>query len=208
MVATATQAGQLPRGEDIRTADYPIELLFLRRWSPRAMSGERLTKEEMLTLFEAARWAPSTYNEQEWRFLYAVRDTPNWPILFDLLVEGNRAWCQRAALLCVIIAHKVFSRNGKPNPVHVFDSGLAFENLALQGAAMGLVVHGMQGFDFEKARIALDVPDDYAVCAMFAAGRPGDPNQLPPELREREVPSQRKPVSEIICEGRFAFRTV
>jgi nitroreductase len=205
-VTIATHAGQLPKAEDFRSADHPIEPLFLRRWSPRAMSGERLSEEEMLTLFEAARWAPSTYNEQEWRFLYALRDTPNWPIFFDLLVEGNRVWCQRAALLCVITAHKVFARNGKPNPVHVFDSGMAFENLALQGAAIGLVVHGMQGFDFEKARTVLNVPDDYVVCAMFAAGRPGDPNQLPPEMRKREVPSQRKPLREIICEGRFGFR--
>lgn len=202
----AMKGGQLPQGENYRTADYPIESIFVHRWSPRAMSGEPISQEQMLTLFEAARWAPSTYNEQEWRFLYALRDTPNWPIFFDLLVEGNRTWCERAAMLCVIAAHKLFQRNGKPNPVHVFDAGLAFENLALQGAAMGLVVHGMQGFDFEKARTALAIPDDYAVCAMFAAGQPGDPNELPEAMREREEPSQRKPVSEIICEGRFAFR--
>jgi nitroreductase len=206
ILASTRRGAKLPKGEDHRTAEHPIESIFVRRWSPRAMSGEPLSKEEMLTLFEAARWAPSTYNEQEWRFLYAVRGTPNWPTFFDLLVEGNRVWCERAGILCVIIAHKVFQRNGKPNPVHVFDAGLAFENLALQGAAMGLVVHGMQGFNFEKARAALAVPDDYAVCAMFAAGHPGDPNDLPAELREREEPSQRKPVSEIICEGRFAFR--
>ena len=157
----------------------------------------------MLTLFEAARWAPSTYNEQEWRFLYAIRDTPHWPLFFELLKEANQAWCQKAALLSVIVAHKVFQWNGAPNPVHVFDSGLAFENLALQGAAMGLVVHGMAGFDFVKARTALNIPEDYAVCAMFAAGKPGDPDELPPELLEREKPSPRKPVREIIIEGRF-----
>jgi nitroreductase len=195
--------GQLPRAEDYRTADHPIESLFVRRWSPRAMSGEPITREEMLTLYEAARWAPSTYNEQEWRFLYALRDTPNWAPFFDLLVEGNRVWCQRAAMLVVILAHKVFARNGKPNPVHLFDCGLAFENLALQGSVMGLVVHGMQGFDYDKARRVLAVPDDYAVVAMFAVGRPGDPNDLPAEVREREVPTPRKPVSEIIREGPF-----
>ena len=194
---------QLPKAEAHRKADYPIEFIFVRRWSPRCMSGEAITETEMLTLFEAARWAPSTYNEQEWRFLYARRDTPQWPAFFDLLMEGNRAWCHKAALLSVILAHKVFQRNGKPNPVHVFDSGLAFENLALQGTAMGVVVHGMQGFDFEKARKSLSVPDDYAVCAMFAAGRPGNPDELGPELRRREVPSPRKPVLEIICEGSF-----
>lgn len=170
------------------------------------MTGEPISEKEMLTLFEAARWAPSTYNEQEWRFLYARRDTPQWPIFFNLLVEGNQRWCVRAALLCVVAAHKVFQQNGKPNPVHIFDSGLAFENLALQGTAMGLVVHGMQGFDFEKARKDLAVPDDYAVCAMFAVGRPGDPAELDPETRAREKPSPRKPVREMICEGKFAFR--
>ena len=192
--------------EHHRKPDYPIESIFVRRWSPRAMSGEPLTETEILTLFEATRWAPSTYNEQEWRFLYARRDTPQWPLFFDLLVEANQTWCRRAALLCVIAAHKLFGRSGKPNPVLVFDSGLAFENLALQGTAMGLLIHGMQGFDFQKARAALSIPDDYAVSAMFAAGKPGDVNDLPPELREREKPSPRKPVSEIICEGRFSFQ--
>ena len=190
---------------DHRKADHPIEPLFLRRWSPRAMSGELITDAEMFTLFEAARWAPSTYNEQEWRFLYARRTTPEWPVFFDLLVDGNRVWCERAAMLVVILAHRVFDRNGKPNPVHLFDCGNAFENLALQGAAMGLVVHGMQGFDFERTRSALAVPEDYAVVAMFAAGRPGDPDELPEKLRDREVPSGRKPLAELICEGAFAF---
>jgi nitroreductase len=194
---------QLPRLETSRKADYPIEPLFVRRWSPRAMSGETISDAEMLTLFEAARWAPSTYNEQEWRFLYARRDTPEWAMFFNLLMEGNRAWCKQAALLSVVIAHKIFQQSGKPNPVHVFDSGLSFENLALQGTVMGLVVHGMAGFDFQKARTDLSVPDDYAVCAMFAVGRPGNPDQLPPEVREREAPSPRKPVREIICEGKF-----
>jgi nitroreductase len=188
-----------------RKADHPIESLFVERWSPRAMSGEALREGEILTLFEAARWAPSTYNEQEWRFLYARRDTPQWPTTFELLVEGNKAWCKNAALLCVIVAHKKFSQNGKPNPVHLFDVGAAFENIALQGTAMGLVVHGMMGFDFDKARTQLKVPDDYDVAAMFAAGRPGLEDVLSEQLRQREKPSDRKPVSQIICEGPFAF---
>ncbi|MCI0331679.1 MAG: nitroreductase family protein [Planctomycetes bacterium] len=190
---------------DYRTPEHPIETLFVARWSPRAMSGEPITDEEMRTLFEAARWAPSTYNEQEWRFLYARRDTPEWPLHFDLLVEGNQAWCANAAMLVVILAHKVFAKNGKPNPVHLFDCGCAFENLALQGTVMGLVVHGMQGFDYDKARTTLSVPDDYAVAAMFAVGQPGELADLPEKLRERETPSDRKPVEEIICEGKFAF---
>jgi nitroreductase len=190
---------------DFRTADHPVETLFVARWSPRAMSGDPISDEELLTLFEAARWAPSTYNEQEWRFLYARRGTPQWQTHFELLVEGNQAWCKDAALLVVILAHKVFERNGKPNPVHLFDSGCAFENLALQGTALGLVVHGMQGFDYDKARTALKVPEDYAVVAMFAVGRPADESVLPEKLRDRETPTDRKPVEQIICEGPFAF---
>jgi nitroreductase len=169
------------------------------------MTGEALRDDELSTLFEAARWAPSTYNEQEWRFLYARRDGAHWQTFFDLLAEGNRAWCHRAAVLVVALSHKVFARNGKPNPVHTFDTGAAFENLALQGTAMGLVVHGMMGFDYERARSALGVPDDYAVDAMFAIGRPGDPDELPEQLRKIEVPSGRKPISEFTREGRFAF---
>jgi nitroreductase len=108
-------------------------------------------------------------------------------------------------MLVVIVAHKVFSRNGTPNPVHLFYVGAAFENIALQGSAMGLVVHGMQGFDFAKAHSSLKVPEDCAVAAMFAAGRPAAADTLPEGLRDREKPSGRKPVSEIICEGTFAF---
>jgi nitroreductase len=99
----------------------------------------------------------------------------------------------------------VFEQSGKENPVHLFDCGNAFENLALQGSAMQLVVHGMQGFDFEKARIVLRVPDDYAVVMMFAVGRPGNPDDLPKPAQEREKPSGRRPARELICEGAFGF---
>jgi nitroreductase len=196
---------KLPDPREYRRADYPIHDLFLRRWSPRAMSGEPLSHDEIMTLFEAARWAPSTYNEQEWRFLYARRDGQHWDTFMGLLVPANQAWCHRAAALVVVISHKVFARNGAPNPVHTFDSGAAFENLALQGAHMNLVVHGMAGFDGARARSALRIPDDWSVEAMIALGRPGDPADLPAELREREVPSGRRPVTETAHEGPFAF---
>lgn len=197
--------GQLPRAADHRKADYPIESIFVNRWSPRAMSGAALTELELMRLFEAARWAPSTYNEQEWRFLFATRQSGHWPTFFNLLMEANQVWCKNAAVLVVVLSHKVFSRNGNPNPVHTFDTGAAFQNLALQGSEMNLVVHGMAGFDRDKARADLNVPDDYEVEAMIALGRPGDPAELPEQLREREVPTGRKPVKEIICEGPFAF---
>ncbi len=194
-----------PSPEEVRTPAYPIEPLIYRRWSPRAMSGEGLSEEELLTLFEAARWAPSTYNEQEWRFLYARRDSLHWGTFFDLLVPGNQSWCHRAAVLVVVLAHKVFAKNGKENPVHLFDCGAAWENLALQATAMNLVAHGLQGFDYAKAREVLKVPDDYAVAAMFVLGRPGDPGELPAEVRSAEKPSDRRPVKESICEGPFGF---
>ena len=188
-----------------RKPDHPIEPLILHRWSPRAMSSEPITRDEMLTLFEAARWAPSTYNEQEWRFLYGLRDTPQWADFFNLLVEPNRVWCVRASMLCLIAAKKTLTQTGKPNPVHLFDCGNAFENLALQGHAMGLVVHGMQGFDWKAAPSALNIPDDFEPAAMFAVGRPGDPALLPEPVRAREKPSGRKPLTELICEGKFFF---
>ena len=188
-----------------RTPDHVVEALFVKRWSPRAMTGEPLAETELMRLFEAARWAPSTYNEQEWRFLYARPDSEHWSTFFGLLVEQNQAWCDKAAVLGVVLSRKVFAKNGKPNPVNVFDSGIAYENLALQGAAMGLVVHGMSGFDFDRARSELNVPEDYNVNAMFAVGHPGDPADLPEAARDKEHPSPRKPVEEIICAGKFGF---
>ncbi|HEY8504386.1 MAG TPA: nitroreductase family protein [Gemmataceae bacterium] len=197
---------RLPDPLDHRKPDHPIEPIFLKRWSPRAMTGEPVTAEELNRLFEAARWAPSTYNEQEWRFLYAHRDTEHWKTFFDLLTEGNQLWCVNAGVLLVVLSHKVFERNGKPNPVHSFDSGSAFENLALQGSVMGLVVHGMAGFDRDKARRDLKVPDDYNVEAMVAIGRPGDPDQLPEKYREMDLnPTGRKKIEEFTREGPFQF---
>ena len=105
-----------PRGHEHRTPDYPIEPLLLDRWSPRSMSGEPLDEAELMRLFEAARWAPSTYNEQEWRFLYARRDTPHWPAFFGLLMEANQAWCDRAARCCSTTGpgRATTSRTGSP----------------------------------------------------------------------------------------------
>ncbi len=188
-----------------RKADHPIFDLFLKRWSPRAMTGEPLTDAELSSLFEAARWAPSTYNEQEWRYLYAKNGSPHWPTFFGLLVEGNQVWCKNAAVLLVVLSKKTFTKNGKTNPVNSFDAGASFENIALQAAHMDLVCHGMQGFDYGRARAELEVPDDYDVEAMVALGRPGDPDQLPAEVKKMETPTGRKPIAEITCEGPFGF---
>jgi len=195
----------LPDPLQHRQAAYPIEEIFLRRWSPRAMSGAPVDQQTLNSLFEAARWAPSTYNEQEWRFLYAHRDKPHWDTYFNMLVEGNQAWCDKAGVLIVVLSKKTFTRNNKPNPVHSFDAGAAFENLALQGAMMGLVVHGMAGFNQSQARTELRIPDDYNTEAMIAIGHPGDPSTLPEGYQDLEKPSDRKPITEISCEGTFAL---
>ncbi len=184
---------------------YPVDELFLDRWSPRAMSGAGLSPEELMTLFEAARWAPSSYNNQPWRILYARRETEQWPAFFGLLVEGNRAWAKDAAALLLFVSKETFDFNGKPYPTHSFDTGAAWENLALQATMLGLVTHGMQGFDYERARTELHIPEGFRVEAMIAVGRPSDPAQLPEKMREREAPSGRKSLAEITCEGTFNF---
>jgi nitroreductase len=193
------------KGSDVRHADYPIEQLFLDRWSARAMTGETIPREELMVLFEAARWAPSSYNNQPWRILYARRDSAHWKLFFDLLVEFNQAWAKNAAALLLFISKTTFDMNGEPSITHSFDTGAAWENLALQGWLKGLVVHGMQGFDYERARTALNIPEGFRVEAMAAVGKPGDPSVLPEELRKRESPGDRRKLDQTICEGPFCF---
>src|ERR1700752_1410903 len=195
----------MTKGTQTRKADYPIDLVFLDRWSPRAMSGEEITEEELLTLFEAARWAPSSYNNQPWRILYARRDTEHWPVFLDLLVEGNRAWAKDAAALLVFVSKTTFDFNGETYPTHSFDTGAAWENLALQAMLKGYVAHGMQGFDYERARTELGIPEGYRVEAMAPVGRPGRTEALPEQYRAREAPSPRKKLAEVVREGKFNF---
>jgi nitroreductase len=193
------------KGSEKRQADHPVEGIFVNRWSPRAMSGEEISREELLTLFEAARWAPSSMNNQPWRILYATRSNRYWPLFFDLLVESNKVWCDRAAALLVVISKTTFE-NGKPCRTHSYDSGSAWMSLALQGSMMGLVVvHGMQGFDYERARIDLGIPEEYQVEAMAALGRPGRIEDLPGQLQERETPNDRRPQAQSVCEGPFSL---
>ncbi|MGQ3413546.1 nitroreductase family protein [Natrinema versiforme] len=186
-----------------RDPDHDIDPLFVNRWSPRAMTGEPLEEDEYLPLFEAARWAPSAFNNQHWRFLVADREDEEWDAFLDLLSENNRAWASDAAVLAVIVSKTTFDHNGEPAPVHSFDTGAAWENLALEGARRDLAVHGMAGFDYERAAAELDVPEEFAVEAMVAIGERAPPETLPEELREREQPSDRKPLSEIVHRGGF-----
>ena len=188
---------------DFRKPDFDIDQIFLNRWSPRSMSGDEISRDLLFSLFEAARWAPSSNNNQPWRFLYARRNTDYWPIFFDLLTEQNKIWAKNAAVLIVVISKKTFDYNEKPARTHSYDTGAAWENLALQGSLKALVVHGMQGFDYDKARIALNIPDVFQVEAMIAIGKPGKKEDLPESLQEREMPSPRKNLSEIVMEGKF-----
>ena len=191
------------KGSEARKADYPIEPLLLDRWSPRAMSGEEISREELMRLFEAARWAPSSFNTQQWRALYARRGTQHWQTFFDLLVDANKAWAKSAAVLVVFISRKLFDHDDEPSVTHSYDCGAAWENLALQGFQQGLVVHGMQGFDYERARKELAIPDEFQVEAMAAVGKPGPKELLPEKLQARESPSDRRKLSESVFEGSF-----
>ncbi|WP_316357296.1 nitroreductase family protein [Candidatus Neptunichlamydia sp. REUL1] len=182
----------------MRQPDYPIEPLILNRWSPRAMSGEPLSDDELFPLFEAARWAPSSHNAQPWRFIYAKRETGAWRALFKLLVPFNQSWVANASVLVVIASHTVFESSGKPSLTHSFDTGAAWGNLALEGAARNLVVHGMQGFDYKKAKCVCELHHDYAIEAMIAIGKPGKTEDLPQDIQGKETPSSRKPLKELI----------
>lgn len=192
---------------DFRKPDFDIDPIFLNRWSPRSMSGGEISRDVLFSLFEAARWAPSSNNNQPWRFIYACRNTDCWPIFFDLLTEQNKIWAKNAAVLIVVVSKKTFDYNEKPARTHSYDSGAAWENFALQGSLKALVVHGMQGFDYDRARKALNIPDVFQVEAMIAVGKPGKKEELPDDLREREQPSPRKNLSETVMEGTFRLDT-
>lgn len=188
-----------------RQADFPIDELFLRRWSPRAMSGEPVALADLSRLLEAARWAPSSGNGQPWRFIYGLAGTPDFTRLFNLLADGNKPWCGRAGALLVVVSRKVRD-NGQPARTHSFDTGAAWMSFALQGTLQGLVVHGMEGFDYDRARSELAVPEDHEVEMMIAVGHPGAVADLPEKYRPREAPSSRHPMAGLSFAGRFGSK--
>ena len=192
------------KGSQARRAAHATDSIFIDRWSPRAMSGAPISHDEMLLLFEAARWAPSSGNYQPWRMLYALRDTPHWPLFLGLLVEGNRLWAQQGGALVLFLSKKTFD-DGRPSVTHAFDTGAAWENFALQASERNLVAHGMQGFDYDRARSELKIPQDFQVNAMAVGGKPGDAQLLPESVRARERPNDRRPVSQSVREGPFSF---
>lgn len=189
--------------ENTRRTEYKIDPIFVNRWSPRSMTGEEIDDNILMSLFEAARWSPSSFNNQPWRFIYAKRTSNDWTIFLDLLNEGNRIWAKEAGVLVVLISRKNFEYNEKPSITHQFDAGAAWENLALEASIRGIVTHGMQGFDYQKAREDLSIPNSFDVMAMIAIGKRGPLEKLPLKLQQVEHPNDRKPLKEIIMEGRY-----
>jgi nitroreductase len=193
--------------ENPRIADHPVDRLFLDRWSPRAFTGERIPQSTLLTLFEAARWAPSSYNSQPWRFLYTTRDSAYWDQFLGLLNEFNQSWAKMGSALIFVLSETTMVVPGKdvrvPSHSHSFDAGAAWGSLALQATLLGWHAHGMVGIDFEGIRSSLNVPEGYRVEAGIVVGQLGPKTLLSEALQAREIPSPRKPVADIAFEGSF-----
>jgi nitroreductase len=190
-----------------RRSDYPINPVFMERWSPRAFTGEPIGEADLMRLIEAARWAPSSYNSKPWRFLFARRDTPAWPKFLGLLNPFNQSWAQSASALLVLVSNSVMIPPGQDKPVparsHSLDAGAAWMALALEAIHAGWFTHAMVGFDVDRAFTELDVPAGYRVETAIAIGRKADAAGLPDALRAREVPNDRLPLSAIAMEGGF-----
>ena len=192
-----------------RTPEHAIDALFTRRWSPRSFTGETLDEATLLRFLEAARWAPSGFNAQPWRFILARAGTAAWAPLFEALSEYNQGWARRASALMLVLSRWLWSAPGKlelqPNVTHAFDAGAAWAHLALQVELAGWHAHAIGGFDREQARRVLGIPADYELHAVIAIGRRGDKDALPQALQAREAPNQRLPLKSLVAEGRFAF---
>jgi nitroreductase len=176
-----------------------VDDLIRRRWSPRAYSDKEVTAAELKKLFEAARWAASSSNEQPWRFLVGRRGDETYQKIFNALVEFNQSWARSAPVLVLSVAKKSFTAKGNPNAYGMHDTGAATATLALQATANGLHTHSMAGFDREQARASFAIPSDYEIGAVTAIGYLGDPVGLPEHLHKMEVsPRQRKPLEEFV----------
>jgi nitroreductase len=176
--------------------------VILQRWSPRAFSAKPVSKHDLRKIFEAARWAASSYNEQPWRFIVGHKGDPTYQKIFESLVEFNQSWAGSAPVLILSAASKNFAHNGSPNHFAIHDTGAATAYIALQATALGLHTHSMAGFDKNKARVAFGIPDTYDIGAVTALGYLGNVDNLPDGLMEREVaPRDRKALSEIVLSG-------
>jgi nitroreductase len=176
-----------------------VDDLIRRRWSPRTYADQEIPAAELKKLFEAARWAASSSNEQPWRFLVGRRGDDTYQKIFNALVEFNQSWAKSAPVLVLSVAKNIFTNNGKPNAYGMHDTGAASATLALQATAIGLHTHSMAGFDREQLRASFAIPSDYEIGAVTAIGYLGDPATLPEHLQKMEVsPRQRKPVEEFV----------
>ena len=188
-----------------RVADYPIHPQFTDRWSPRAFTDKSISEAELMSLFEAARWAPSASNNQPWRFAYGLRGDAGFAKIAEALVPFNRAWAEKAGALVVVASASTVEKDGeaKPNPWAAFDSGTAWGYFALQAVHEGLVSHAMGGFDAEVLAKNLNLPAGYELHAVVAVGHQGNAADLPEMLQSREAPSDRVALSAIVGHGGF-----
>ncbi len=171
--------------------------MFFDRWSPRSFLTEPLPPYHLKSLFEAARWAPSCFNEQPWTFYYASAQKSREEFL-TALFEKNRLWAQKAPLLIFLVANKQFSSTGKPNRHAQFDCGAAWVSLALQARKLGYYAHAMAGFSQKKVIEILNLdPDSHEAMAAIVVGRLGNPDDLAQDFKQMEAPNQRKPTAEV-----------
>lgn len=189
-----------------RTAHPKVEKLIVDRWSPRAFDESEIPQEDIDVIFEAAGWAPSAYNVQPWTFLYARRGDANWDLFLSQLIEFNQSWAKDASVLVFVVSDKYMRspEGNNDNHSHSFDAGSAWALAAIQAQALGYHTHGMTGIKFGEAEAALGIPADHRLEAAFVIGKAAGKEKLPDFLQEREVPSTRKPVSEIAKAGKFA----
>ena len=180
--------------------DYPVHDLIQNRWSPRAFSDNPVSPETLRSLFEAARWAPSSSNEQPWAFIVGTKDDlETHSKILSTLVEFNQGWAKHAPVLAIAVSQMEFARNKTPNRNAFYDTGAAVAHLTAEATSRGLFVHQMAGFDPQKTIEVFHIPKGWEPIAAFAIGYPGDPNALPDKLRERELaPRSRKPISEFV----------
>lgn len=189
-----------------RTSQYPIDPMFLDRWSPRSFSSEPIDESLLMAILEAGSWAPSAGNRQPWRFIYFLRDQPSFQHALELLDDGNQIWVKSASALVFIVSDTRSRRtDGTSGPLrsHSFDAGAAWAMLALQALKSGLAAHAMAGVDFERAASVLQVPSDHKIEAAVAIGRVADKSLLPENLRLREVPSGRRPLEQTVFKHVF-----
>jgi nitroreductase len=191
-----------------RASTRAVDSLFLERWSPRAFDSSTIPQADLDTIFDAARWAPSAFNYQPWRFLYAHRDDADWQRFLELLLPFNQGWVKNAGAIVFVLSDTLMAAPGsddfKPSHSHSFDAGAAWALLALQATRLGYHTHGMTGVDFDKARAELAVPERFRIEAAVAIGRQGDKAILPEALQAREEPSDRKPIESFAHQGNFA----